>query len=168
MSGSGIRVRAVGTHEAKEAMESVIGGLKGRPLLDGFREATMLVVTGAKRNAPVDTGRLRSSITGEVRFKNGLLGKDVEGVAGTNVDYAPYMEFGTGTFVGRAPHYPPPGAIALWSRRHGLNPYVVALSIYRKGGLQGRHFLQKAFDDNKTRIVDIIGDAVTGIVRRAT
>lgn len=45
----------------------------------------------AKRNCPVDTGRLRSSITS-------TLGKDEEGVygvAGTDVEYAPHVEFGT-------------------------------------------------------------------------
>lgn len=43
----------------------------------------------AKQKAPVDTGRLRSSIQMEA-FKGGLA---VE--VGTNVKYAPYVEFGT-------------------------------------------------------------------------
>ena len=41
----------------------------------------------AKRNAPVLTGRLRSSLTHEV--------KKMVGKVGTNVDYAPPVEFGT-------------------------------------------------------------------------
>ena len=43
----------------------------------------------AKRRAPVDTGRLRNSITHEER-DDGLAA-----VIGTNVEYAPYQEFGT-------------------------------------------------------------------------
>ena len=51
------------------------------------------VERGAKRLCPVDTGRLRSSITQQLeRDSQGL----VE-VVGTNVDYAPYVELGTRT-----------------------------------------------------------------------
>lgn len=49
------------------------------------------VETAAKRHAPVDTGRLRSSITHAVeRDSRGLVG-----LVGTNVEYAPHVEFGT-------------------------------------------------------------------------
>lgn len=46
---------------------------------------------GAKRLAPVDTGRLRSSITYEI----GQEGTVIVGRVGTNVHYAPYLELGT-------------------------------------------------------------------------
>lgn len=52
---------------------------------------TIRVETAAKRLCPVDTGRLRSSITHEVAV-------DLDGLVariGTNVEYAPYVEFGT-------------------------------------------------------------------------
>ena len=45
----------------------------------------------ARRFCPVDTGRLRSSIQHQ-------MGEDAQGpyvVIGTNVEYAPYVEFGT-------------------------------------------------------------------------
>lgn len=49
------------------------------------------VESAAKRLAPVDTGRLRSSITWRLeRDSAGLMA-----VVGTNVHYAPYQEFGT-------------------------------------------------------------------------
>ena len=54
-------------------------------------------VRHAKRNAPVDTGRLRSSITHEV-------GGDPEGIVarvGTNVEYAPHLEYGTSRMKAR-------------------------------------------------------------------
>lgn len=50
-----------------------------------------LVETAAKRLCPVDTGNLRSSITH-------VLGVDGQGLyadIGTNVEYAPFVEFGT-------------------------------------------------------------------------
>lgn len=45
----------------------------------------------AKSNAPVDTGRLRASITTEVLERQGIPMVKV----GTNVEYAPYVEFET-------------------------------------------------------------------------
>lgn len=52
---------------------------------------TIQVNRGAKHRAPVDTGRLRSSITWEI----GQDGTTIVGRVGTNVHYAPYLELGT-------------------------------------------------------------------------
>lgn len=51
----------------------------------------------AKRLCPVDTGRLRASITHR-------LGRDSEGLfvdVGTDVEYAPYVELGTSRMAAR-------------------------------------------------------------------
>jgi HK97 gp10 family phage protein len=45
------------------------------------------IETGAKRRCPVDEGRLRSSIRTDLK----KLAADI----GTNVEYAPFVEFGT-------------------------------------------------------------------------
>ena len=55
-----------------------------------LEKACFIVENTAKALVPVDTGNLRNSITHEV-YGN-------EGVVGTNVEYAPYVEFGTGLF----------------------------------------------------------------------
>ncbi len=53
---------------------------------------SVFVVEGrAKKEVPVLTGRLRSSITNEVKKE----GKGYTGQVGTNVIYAPFVEFGT-------------------------------------------------------------------------
>lgn len=58
-----------------------------------IKQAAMLVERGAKARAPVDTGRLRSSITHELTE---AFGGDVnDAIIGTNVEYAPHQEFGT-------------------------------------------------------------------------
>lgn len=54
-------------------------------------ETVQNIETEATTLAPVDLGILKSSINGEI---NGL-----NGVIGTPVKYAPYMEFGTGGLV---------------------------------------------------------------------
>jgi HK97 gp10 family phage protein len=54
-----------------------------------IRRSTLNVQAGAKRRAPVDTGRLRNSIA--TAYENGGL----RGIVGTNVEYAKFVEFGT-------------------------------------------------------------------------
>ena len=46
----------------------------------------------AKKNTPVDTGNLRSSINTQLVAKKT---DRTEAVVGTNVEYAPFVEFGT-------------------------------------------------------------------------
>lgn len=53
-------------------------------------QACMLVESSAKEKCPVNTGNLRNSITYEIN--------DNVGIVGTNVEYAPYVEFGTGLY----------------------------------------------------------------------
>ena len=56
-----------------------------------LNKACLVVENEAKRLCPVDTGDLRNSITHEVN--------DGVGIVGTNKEYAPYVEYGTGIFA---------------------------------------------------------------------
>lgn len=58
--------------------------------------ACALVERRAKEKAPKDTGALRRSITSEVDYAEGGL---IEGVVFTPLEYAPYVEYGTGLFA---------------------------------------------------------------------
>ena len=58
----------------------------------GLENACLVVERSAKSNAPVRTGNLRSSITHKVSTGS------LEGVIGTAIDYAPYVEIGTGIY----------------------------------------------------------------------
>ena len=61
-------------------------------LTDKMNKATTLVHGQAKSLAPVDTGNLAGSIHMEVKSK----GRNIIGRVFTNVEYAPFVEFGTG------------------------------------------------------------------------
>ncbi len=61
-------------------------------LKDKMVDATKIVHAQAKLLAPVNTGNLAGSIHMEVKQHN----KNVEGRVYTNLQYAPYVEFGTG------------------------------------------------------------------------
>ncbi len=63
------------------------------PLNDGVKKATILLDREVKMATVVDTGRLRASMTSQ--FGAGF------GQVGTNVEYAPIVEFGKGNIRAR-------------------------------------------------------------------
>lgn len=154
-----------GLKETERNLADVVKGLQGTPMLNAMRDATLLVTRDAKSNlvgyqspsiGGVNTGRLRASITPEVRS-----GTDtVEGIVGSNVTYAPFVEFDT------RPHWPPIAALRVWAERHHANAFLVARAISRHGTI-GKHYLQKAFDANKDKIEARFQKAVDQITRDA-
>lgn len=160
------RTEIRGLQETKNKLEQTARDLHGKPMVAAFQKAVLLLTRDAKIKSPVDTGRLRSSITGEVFTRNALFGHELIGVAGTNLKYAPFMEMGTGTFVGRKPHRPPVKYLEQWARRHKTNAYVVARAIAMRGGLKPRKYFQYAADQNRDKIKKMIEDTVSGIVRK--
>ena len=58
-------------------------------------KACAVVERKAKEKAPKDTGELRRSITSEVEVNTG----EIEGIVFTPLEYAPYVEYGTGLFA---------------------------------------------------------------------
>lgn len=136
-------------------IEQKIAETHGSEMLAAIRTATLLVQRDAKRLAPVDTGRLRASITPSVS----QYGETIEGVVGSNVTYAPYMELGT------RPHWPPPGALAVWARRHGTSEFLVARAIARRG-TKARKFLERAFEQNIGRIQQMFEITIKRIVEK--
>lgn len=155
-----------GAKEARDEMEAMAERLHGRPITMAMRRAALLIERDAKRFAPVDTGRLRSSITHTVRSAGLFTGATIQGVIGTNVVYAPHLEFGTGVFAGRPRHrMPPVSALEGWARRHGTSAFVVALSIARRGGLKPHEYFKRSVDKNTQKVIDIIGDGVKLAIR---
>lgn len=136
-------------------LEQVTGDLRGEEFLNGMREATMIVTNDAKLLAPVDSGRLRNSITPEIRSE----GRVTMGVVGSNVKYAAAQETGTRPFM------PPVKALETWARRHGTSAWVVARAIARRG-IKGKRYMQRAFEKNRSKIRSLIGGTVAKIVRK--
>ena len=150
-----IDVEIQGLIETQRKLEQVAAEVHGTPIVNAMKDATLLVQRGAKINAPVDTGRLRASITPEIR----TMGNEVQGVVGSNVAYAPFMELGT------RPHWPPIAALEVWAQRHGTTAFLVARAIARKG-TKAREFLKKAFEDAKDRIYARFEKAVQEVVNK--
>lgn len=119
-----------------------------------MRQATLLVAGDAKRNAPVDRGVTRASITPSVESRN----NSTTGVVGSNQLSALIMERGA------RPHWPPVAALETWARRHGMNAFLVARAISRRG-IKARLFLQKALDSNQSRIVQMFNDYIKRVTK---
>ena len=148
-----IKLEVKGLREAQKAMIEKLRGLSGSKVLQAYRDSTLMVLRTARVLAPVDTGKLRASITPEVVMQ----GNTVMGVVGSNVEYAPYMELGT------RPHWPPPDALKVWAARHNISLFLVCRAIARRG-LPARKFLQKAFEKHRDAIVRRINGAVYQVV----
>lgn len=78
-----------------EGLDKVLSSLdelaKEEIIAQALGKACALVERTAKEKAPKDTGALRRSITSEVRGNHGIVF--------TPLEYAPYVEFGTGLFA---------------------------------------------------------------------
>lgn len=115
------------------------------------QKSAVAIQREARRNAPVDTGRLRSSITPEY-FADGLVG-----TIGPRVNYGGFVEFGTG------PHKTSEGSqefqesIFEWTRRQGIGgggagsllAAFAIITIIRRRGTPPQPFLLPAWEGEK-------------------
>ena len=64
-------------------------------LIPAMEKACLIVETKARQKAQTDTGELRRSIASKVDIN----GDDIQGIVYTPLEYAPYVEYGTGLFA---------------------------------------------------------------------
>lgn len=130
-----VALEAVGTqaesHAKQVASDSLVYG------------HTDLTKYGEKDNSRVDTGRLRNSIAHTVVQE--------EVYIGTNLEYAPYHELGTGIYASQ-----PGGRQTPWVYydRHG--------KAHRTKGLYPIHFLKKAASEHTDEYKAIIEKIMRG------
>ena len=103
----------------------------------GLQKACLLVQADAKRNCPVDTGQLRNSITHQIDKAA------EEGWVGTNVEYAPYVEIGTGLYSSQGDGRKDV-PWTYYSQRDG--------QFHQTSGQKPQPFLYPALDDNRDKI----------------
>lgn len=119
------------------------------------------LVKNMRQDVPVDTGRLRDSITYEV--KNGILYIYME-------DYGEMVDHGT------KPHKVSPKKLEVWCAKRGLNEFAVAKNI-EKFGTQAQPFMDelrnfeakyfKLFEDSLfSPMEDLIWETISEIKRK--
>lgn len=104
--------------------------------------ACALVERSAKEKAPKDTGELRRSITSKV--ENG------EGIIFTPLEYAPYVEYGTGLFAENGGRTDVP-----WSYQDDSGEW------HSTSGQHPQPFMRPALDENREAIIRIIKEGIT-------
>jgi hypothetical protein len=156
-----------GDVETRDSLEFVAENIHGPIMVNQMRRATILLERDAKKFSPVDTGRLRSSITHAVRTV-GFLPPVLQGAVGSNVKYAPFMELGTGTFAGKARvKMPPVQALEGWARRHKISAFLVARAIFRAGGLKAHKMFEKSLEKNEDKVVDLLDEGIKITIARS-
>lgn len=111
-------------------------------LVRGIKKATIKVQGDAKLLAPVDTGRLRNSIQAETKE----IGGKVVGRIFTNLEYAPYVEFGTGQ-RGEASPSPPKSPDDLYYRQDWV-------------GMEAQPYMYPAAKQNEKIVPKIVGEEI--------
>ena len=135
-------IRIDGIEEVIEKLESVVDADK---LAAAIGRACAVVERSAKQKAPKGTGELRRSITSKVETQ----GNDVIGIVFTPLQYAPYVEFGTGLFAESGGRQDVPWCYqddkGEWHSTSGMHPHP---------------FMRPALNENREQIKRIIGEAI--------
>lgn len=105
-------------------------------------KACALVERSAKQKAPKDTGELRRSISSKV--ENGI------GEVFTPLEYAPYVEFGTGLFAESGGRSDVP-----WCYQDDSGEW------HSTSGQHPQPFMRPALDENKEEIKRIFREVIT-------
>lgn len=113
-------------------------------LENAIGKACALVERSAKQNAPKDTGALRNSIQSRVEKSGG----DIVGVVYTPLEYAPYVEYGTGLFAEEGGRKTP------WAYQDDEGNW------HKTNGQKPQPFLRPALNDNRKKIIEIIEGSV--------
>ncbi len=106
------------------------------------QKACALVERDAKKKAPKDTGDLRRSIQSKVD----VIGTDVKGTVFSPLEYAPYVEYGTGLFAEEQGRTDVP-----WAYKDEKTGELIFTS-----GQKPQPYLRPALNENREKIKEII------------
>ena len=90
-------------------------------------------------------GALRSSITSKVENRNG----HIEGTIFTPLEYAPYVEYGTGLFAESGGRKDVP-----WNYQDDKGEW------HSTSGQKPQPFMRPAIEDNRNKIIEILGEGI--------
>lgn len=111
----------------------------------GMERACALVERKAKEKAPKDTGALRRSITSEVVQEGG----EIVGTVFTPLEYAPYVEYGTGLFAESGGRKDVP-----WCYQDDKGEW------HSTSGQKPQPFMRPALNESREEIMRIIKEAL--------
>ena len=110
-----------------------------------MQKACLVVETAARKKAPKDTGALRNSIQSKLEVN----GDDIIGVVFTPLEYAPYVEYGTGLFAESGGRKDVP-----WNFQNDKGEWCST------SGQKPHPFMKPAFDESRNKIIQILGESI--------
>lgn len=128
-----------------EVLEALDGLMDPNKLTAAMGKACALVERSAKQNAPKDSGELRRSITSKVENNGG----DVQGEIFTPLEYAPYVEYGTGLFAENGGRQDVP-----WNYQDDKGEW------HSTNGQKPQPYMRPALDENRAEIIRIIKEGL--------
>lgn len=111
-----------------------------------LKKACLIVERAAKQKAPKGTGELRRSITSRVEQN----GDSLRGVVYTPLEYAPYIEYGTGLFAEEGGRQDVP-----WNYQDDEGNW------HSTSGMPPRPYMRPALDENREQILKILSEGVS-------
>lgn len=155
-----------GLEDVLERVDSLAQKVK---LEKALGKACALVERSAKEKAPKGSGELRRSITSSV--------EDMEGKVYTPLEYAPYVEYGTGLFAEEGGRQQVPWVYVEGSSGNGTSKKTIyrnreeaeaAVAYLQAQGLNavltyGQHphpFMRPALNENREKIKEILREGV--------
>lgn len=119
--------------------------------------AGSLLIEGTARSlAGKDTGRNAGSITHRISGS----GANLTSRIGPSTAYGYFAEKGR-----RPGKMPPVSAVEGWARRKGIDPFVLARSIARKG-TKGKPYMVPSFQQNQGKVVKLFEGVAKKVVAR--
>lgn len=129
-----------------EGLDGILGKLQKISSIANIDEALgtccAVVERSAKQKAPKDNGELRRSITSKV--------EDHKGIVFTPLEYAPYVEYGTGLFAEEGGRMDVP-----WHYQDDEGEW------HSTSGQKPQPFMRPALEDNKKLIKQILMEELT-------
>ena len=132
-----------------EGVERVIQRLEEAVNTEQYKQAVgracALVERAAKEKAPKGTGELKRSITSRIEEQSG----DIVGVVFTPLEYAPYIEFGTGLFAEEGGRKDVP-----WNYQDDEGNW------HKTSGMHPRPYMRPALNENREEIVRLLQEGI--------
>ena len=137
-------VEVKGLNQVFKKLDETVGEEK---VINNMEKACAVVERAAKENAPKDTGELRRSISSRVDNIDG----DIVGIVFSPLEYAPYVEYGTGLFAENGGRVDVP-----WNYQDDKGEW------HSTSGQKPQPFLRPALEDNREQIISILREVVKG------
>ena len=124
----------------EEVLDSIDSLANLEELQSALGKACAVVEASAKQKAPKDTGALARSITSKI--------EDTEGIIFTPLEYAPYVEYGTGLFAEEGGRNTP------WIYKDDKGEW------HKTSGQKPQPFMRPALEENREKIINILKEGI--------